>query len=364
MFDWTADQVFLQIPHFPSALRRKMDFDDILDLLDDDDVLVLDLLRETPRKFPARRSIADIPDSVALESFRFRVSEIFQLRLLLHIPAVFDCGDRLHCSGDEALMILLARLATTKRKVDIAADFNRCPSSVSLIWNCLATYLRDTWTHVYKFNETRVTTNLQRYSSAIFSKGAPLDNVWGFIDGTCREIARPTKDQSLFYSGHKHYHNIKYQVIVTPNGLLSHLFGPGMGAQNDMGVFHLSCLEDLMSSPAFDNHVVFGDGGYATIGHLMSPIDKLQLSPDEAEYNEAFRLPRLRVEHGFMRVTQLFSMFQKPSLLRIRSCPVGLFYEMAVLFTNLRTCLDGGNQISSYFRCNPCSCEEFLGFVE
>ena len=34
--------------------------------------------------------------------------------------------------------------------------------------------------------------NLERYTNAISDKGAALDNYIGFIDGTVREICRPT----------------------------------------------------------------------------------------------------------------------------------------------------------------------------
>ncbi len=52
-----------------------------------------------------------------------------------------------------------------------------------------------------------------------------MKNCVGFIDGTNREIARPIDDQNMFYSGHKHVHSIKFQSWITPDGIISHLFG-------------------------------------------------------------------------------------------------------------------------------------------
>ena len=332
---------------------------------DDDDDLVAELFAADRTTFPTRRDVASTPDNEALTDFRFTMQEVRYLRQLLQIGDVFDCGNRLRVPGDEALCILLSRLATTKRKVDIARDFNRSPSVVSTVWNALAVFLRDRWSHVYRFNRERVESKLPEYCAAIAAVGTALENVWEIVDATCREMARPVKNQELFYSGYKHYHNFKFQIVSTPDGLISHVFGPVVGSQNDMGTFHDSTLEDVLLTPPFNTRLIFGDGGYATIGHLCAFIDKESPSDDEAAFNESFRNPRVSVEHAFMRVTQLFGMFLKPSLLRSGIMAVGLFYELAILFTNLRTCLDGRNQITDEFNsvCLPCSCEVLLGLV-
>src|SRR4051794_28192081 len=44
-------------------------------------------------------------------------------------------------------------------------------------------------------------------------------NVWGFIDGTVRPIARPTRHQRQVYNGHKRVHAIKFQSAVERPGL-------------------------------------------------------------------------------------------------------------------------------------------------
>ena len=50
------------------------------------------------------------------------------------------------------------------------------------------------------------------FSQVIHVKGAPLNQCWGFIDGTPRPMARPTRNQKIMYSGHKRTHCIKFQV--------------------------------------------------------------------------------------------------------------------------------------------------------
>ena len=74
---------------------------------------------------------------------------------------------------------------------------------------------------------------LKSYVEAIYRKGSALNNVWGFIDGTTRQCARPRRDQRLVYNGHKRYHCLKYQNITTPNGIIANLFDPLEGRRHD-----------------------------------------------------------------------------------------------------------------------------------
>ena len=52
------------------------------------------------------------------------------------------------------------------------------------------------------------------FAKAVEEARAPLDNCWGFIDGTARPIVRPVKHQRIMYSGHKRYHCLKFQVRI------------------------------------------------------------------------------------------------------------------------------------------------------
>lgn len=67
---------------------------------------------------------------------------------------------------------------------------------------------------------------LQRYADAVANKGAPLQNCFGFIDGTVSPIARPDTNQRIVYKGHKRVHAIKFQSVTLPNGIIGHLYGP------------------------------------------------------------------------------------------------------------------------------------------
>ena len=84
--------------------------------------------------------------------------------------------------------------------------------------------------------------NLELFAEVIHTKGAPLDNCQGFLDGTTRHVCHPGQNQRLLYNGHKHYHSIKFQSAVAPNGLIAHLFGPVEGKRHDSGMLADSSL--------------------------------------------------------------------------------------------------------------------------
>ena len=75
---------------------------------------------------------------------------------------------------------------------------------------------------------------LQLFANVIYPKGAPLDNCWGFTDGTVRPCCRPGINQRIGCNGHKRVHGIKFQSVVTPNGLIAKLFGPVEGRKHGM----------------------------------------------------------------------------------------------------------------------------------
>ena len=58
---------------------------------------------------------------------------------------------------------------------------------------------------------------LQEYDAdVIHAKGVPLENCFGFIDGTVRPIARPDQKQGIVYNGHKLVHSLKFQSVALP----------------------------------------------------------------------------------------------------------------------------------------------------
>jgi len=67
---------------------------------------------------------------------------------------------------------------------------------------------------------------LEHYADSIHRKGAPLDNCFGFVDRTVWPISRPECNQGIVYNRHKCVHAIKFQSVITPDGMIANMFGP------------------------------------------------------------------------------------------------------------------------------------------
>ncbi|KAJ3622557.1 hypothetical protein MTP99_003060 [Tenebrio molitor] len=109
----------------------------------------------------------------------------------------------------------------------------------------------------------------QLYAQSIVNMGGAIQNCWGFIDGTVRPICRPSNNQDEYYSGHKRLHCVKYQSVLTPDGLIVNLKGAFPGRRHDAGIFRETNLyEELEQNVLFPNgehYVLYGDQAYGAL---------------------------------------------------------------------------------------------------
>ena len=160
--------------------------------------------------------------------FRVEKADLPRLADALHIPAVFHCKQRSICGGLEGLCVLLRRTSYPCRFSDMIQRFPRPVSVLSLITNEVMDFIYDNHCHlVTEWNRDVLSSvALQQYAETISRKGSPLNNCFGFIDGTVRPISRPGSGQRIVYNGHKRVHGLKFQSIALPNGLIGNIFGP------------------------------------------------------------------------------------------------------------------------------------------
>jgi hypothetical protein len=170
--------------------------------------------------------------------------------------------------------------------------------------------------------EGAIKPNLEAWARAIAGKGAPFFDIWGFIDGTIIKICRPTHGQRTVYNGKDRVHALKYNGIITPDGIFR-AFMLGLGAAHDMGMLYDSgfldfLMEDvnritLMVNGAPKQYRLWGDSGYwsnRTWPVLLAPLPHGFLpAVDDDEIDEInTRMASLRVtnEWGFGRWEALF----------------------------------------------------------
>ena len=107
---------------------------------------------------------------------------------------------------------------------------------------------------------------LEKYCTAVVRKGSALQNFFGFIDGTVRAISRPGVNQKTVYNGHKNLHALKFQSVVLPNGIITHMYRPVEGKRHDCSMLRMSDLLTKLSLNACDTNgnplCLYGDPAY------------------------------------------------------------------------------------------------------
>ena len=134
----------------------------------------------------------------------------------------------------------------------------------------------------------------------IHNKNAPLQNCWGFVDGTVRPVCRPGENQRVLYNGHKRIHALTFQSVVAPNGLIANLYGPVEDKRHDTGMLAdsglLTDLQHHSFTPNGQLLCIYGDMAYPMGVHLQAPFKGARLRPTEKNFNKAMSQVRIYVE--------------------------------------------------------------------
>ena len=200
-------------------------------LLNDNDMMLLLLAQRGRRNLHYEQpywqydafNLERMDENECLVEFRFKKEDIYSLVNVFQLPDVVRCENGVVVDSVEALCIFLKRFAYPCRYVDLIPRFARPISQLCMACNLVTDMIYDWFNHLLTdLNQPWLSQqNLQLFANAIHAKGAALDNCWGFIDGTVRPISRPKRNQRAVYNGHKRVHALKYQSVVTPNGLIA-----------------------------------------------------------------------------------------------------------------------------------------------
>ncbi|KAL3189168.1 hypothetical protein MRX96_003302 [Rhipicephalus microplus] len=230
--------------------------------------------------------INKIDEQAFRRQFRFYKEDLQVLTEALKIPMIRS-SQGVTVSGREALLMGLRRLAYP----------NRCTFG-----HLLADVNNHSWLSL---------NDLEEYTEAVYNRGAPLRNCWGFVDGTARPICRPTVNQRIYFSGHKWQHSVKYQSVMCANGIVCQLDGPYAGHKHDAGILRLSGLyqklEKLSQSYSYG---MYGDPAYPLRPLLMRPYAGAILTRPQALFNRHMSTVRQAVEWGFGKTVAEFAFFR------------------------------------------------------
>ena len=314
------------------------------------------------------KSIQDYNDSTCISYFRFRKNELQQLADLLW-PRIHNilqgdhdstvCTNGYRIPFETGLLILLYRLSRPNRiRPDMERFFNLRKSKISAI---IDTYTSAMYMVAlpYLSSPAIFSNRWGIYSEIVRQKSNnAVFGVWGFIDGTLRETCRPSRFQRLAYSGHKRCHGIKFQSVVTPDGLIALLYGPIAGSRHDSFLLGQSNLiaqlrECIPMNPTTDIplYQLYGDPAYPQSGLLFGGFRNVRPGTPEAAWNTQMSRVREAVEWLFKEIITHWTFLDFRPSMKIFLSPIGKYYVIGAFLTNLRCCCYG-SQTSIYFGTN------------
>jgi len=299
------------------------------------------------------------PDLFRLRT-RFALSDLERLRRCLGIPSVFTTSTQAKFRGNEALYLLLRRMAYPNRWRDILGqEMRHSVGQLSTCFNDLVEFLYNRFKDLLFWDSRRLTAPvLARFADVLEENGCLYDGVFGFLDGTMREIARPTHNQRLYYSGHYSAHGLKFQAASTPDGIVVHLAGPFEGRRNDKFLLRRSGLLDVLDR--FPQRLkLYCDAGYGRGTRVVRPL-YARHDREAAAINRQMSSLRISVEHSFRKPAMYFAYCDYARQMKVELQPVGAYYVVAVLLSNCHTCLYG-HQVAMRMHCEPPSLEDYLG---
>ena len=330
-------------------------------------------IEDTTIEFGRRMVIADFNESQCIQHFRFRKKNLVKvaqsLWSRLDIRGTYDnirCENRYRCPFETALLILLFRFSRPRRyRPEMEEFFGMRISHLSNVLDTLVSAMY-TLAEQYLSNPVLFRERLPYYAERIYAKCGLLDNLWGFIDGTLRKTCRPTYFQRHAYSGHKRCHGLKFQTVVTPDGLIACLWGPMNGNRHDSHMLRESNLLDQLIDLNPVGGVVYalyGDPAYPQSQYIFGGFHNAGANNDRALWNTHMSKVREVVEWGYAQIVSNWTYLDFNKSMKIFEVPVGKYYIIGAFLSNLRNTFYS-NQINSYFDCNKLTIDEYLELLD
>lgn len=263
----------------------------------------------------------------------------------------------------EGLCIVLYRLSSPIPYHRMAHTFGRSVAGLSKIVSSMIEWLATNWGRLLEWDPERLSPErLASFVVAVRERswrqdivegdgggGIEEDNdVFGFLDGTTRSICRPSHYQRTMYSGMTKSHCIRYQVVVTPAGIVVHVSGPEAGNCHDSTIFQDSSLPAWLVAHAWSPDglrlKVFGNSAYSASDHVARPFVRRDNMPLYMQrFNRRMALVRHTVEQAINHSTNHFQQATWYRHMRIFNGRVGHFFRLGVFFSNCRACLNDRN---------------------
>jgi nuclease HARBI1 len=301
--------------------------------------------------------------------FRFTESEAVRLAGVLGLGAA-QCisGTQESVPGMVCLLVLIFRLARPVQHKAAAVFFGRSETSVCAIYKHTLHLVHDRWRHLLSFGGPGWHHDDHMRQLLQAAQRTELVDVVGFIDGTLVQIARPTIDEELYYTGHKRFHCLRFQAIATLDGLVAYLSPAAPGSTNDAGqMLSLGLYEECERELRLTDETqlyIYGDYAYTTTGCIRSPYYRRQASVaagrSARRYNALMSSHRVLVENAFGHLGQLFGYFHCSNELRVYQVDPHVMYAVSVLLRNAFVTMRGWPRAQQQYGVFPPSLEQYF----
>ena len=322
-----------------------------------------------------RLGVEDLSEAEAVLHFRFRKADLFSLVHQLWgqlAPLLHGTHEKILCKEcytvpyETGMLLVMYRMAhTTRVRPEMEVFFGMRHVHIGCVIDTFSDALC-TLALTYLSNPLLLSPRFPIYAEKIHLKCGLLDRVWGFIDGTIRQTCRPTYFQKRTYSGHKRFHGLKFQSVVTPDGLFGHFYGPTNGNRHDSFMLGESQLLPVLSEymAGIDQpFCLYADPAYPQSALLFGGFRNPPDGSEMAAFNTAMSKVRESVEWGFSSITRPWPFLSQKLAMKIFKIPVARYYIIGAFLCNLRNCFYP-NQMAIYFDCRPVSFEEYLGLID
>jgi hypothetical protein len=257
---------------------------------------------------PVALTFNDVDEDTCYSRYRFLKPDLWRLHKALKLDEFEDgyirAGSLANPSKynkygtEEALLILLHRLAFPTRFVDMVSIYHRDITALSRIFSWMNNYVRTRFGYLLTNNWDFWKDNFEEYAECIRKKVVEKSEgainyppgsylVFGFIDDTsirtCRPGGGPAAEgenaernsmllQESFYFGYKKHHGIKFQTIELPDGMCAHLFGPKSYRESDVDLLTASGIVPALFeiTRGGKQFAIYCDGVFPTVGNLIS----------------------------------------------------------------------------------------------
>ena len=305
---------------------------------------------------------------VSLHLRIFPRENIKRTRKALGIPKWVVTRNQDACHCDLAFIMLLYKLSWPRRQIDFAQVFGGNGARTMRICNALTVFLYQRFQRkIQSLDRARMTDEYILWMCQVqYAKHNTAPHVWGFIDATVRPCCRPVHFEEAIYNGKDRVHAIKFQTIVSVDGIICHCNGPWSGRRHDSYIYKRTLPPVLHELPVIEVGstmtpvAVYADPGYFLTTRILMPFPDGRECPTHHAFNVIMSRKRITVEWGYSRVVALWKHLDFKNNQKVFKSPIGAQYIVAVLLTNVVTCLDRGNEISDYFGTAPPTLEQFL----